>query len=147
MELGKPAMEYKVVSIFLLKLAKFLPAFQLEEEYPSFCVLSYTGFPLPIFKKVLILPRTMEDLEPKFDRVARPTIIANERFVGVPFYLQIICDLFRIVGVKGKRNGSTRARTCDLSIYYGRVSVNRVIAMRKLSLTLVYPPNHLRPGY
>lgn len=89
----------------------------------------------------------MEDLEPKFDRVARPTIIANESFVGVPFYLQIICDLFRIVRVKGRRNGSTRARTCDLSIFYVRVSVNRVIAMRKLSFTLVYSPDHLRTGY
>ena len=87
LELGKHAVGHEVASISLLELAKLLPAFQLAEEYPSFCVLMSTGFPgLPIFQKVLVLPRSIEDPEPKLDRVARPTIITNESFVGFPLY-------------------------------------------------------------
>ena len=115
-------MEYKVVSIFLLELAKFLPAFKLMEEYPSFCILSYTGFPFPIFKKILVLPRMLEDVEPEFDGVARPTFITNESFVGFSLYPQIFFDLFRVIRVERGRNWGTRARTFDLSMFYGYVS-------------------------
>ena len=87
LELGKLAVvEYKVASIFLLELAESLPAFQLAEEYPSLCSICYAGFPLPIFEKVLVLPRVIEDVEPKFDRVAWSTVITNESFVSFPLY-------------------------------------------------------------
>ena len=104
LKLGEPAMEYEVASILLLELAKFLPAFQLEKEYPSFCILIYTGFPLPIFKNILVLPRIMEDLKPKFDRIARLTVITNESFMGFPFYSQIFFNLFRVIRVERGRN-------------------------------------------
>ena len=48
LELGKLAVvEYKVASIFLLELAKFLPAFQLNSE-DQWGALVYTGFPSPV---------------------------------------------------------------------------------------------------
>ena len=42
----------------------------------------------------------MEDLELKFDRVARLTVIANESFMGFPFYLQVFLNLFRVIKVE-----------------------------------------------
>ena len=86
LEFGKFAVEYEVASIFLLELAEFLPAFQLAEVYPSLCSICYAGFPLPIFKKVLVLPRMLEDVEPKFDWVVWSTVITNESFISLPLY-------------------------------------------------------------
>jgi len=145
LELGKPIVEHKIASIFQLELAKFLPAFQLEKEYPSYCILCYTGFPSPVFKKFLVLPRMLEDVETKFDRVARPTVITNESFVGFSLYPQIFFDLFRVIRVEGGYAWGTEGRTFDPSMFYGRVSAYRLIALRRLSLTLVYPPEDLRP--
>lgn len=48
----------------------------------------------------------IEDLEPKFDRVARPTVITNESFVGFPFFSQLFFNLFRIIRVERGRNRS-----------------------------------------
>jgi len=122
LEFGKLAVEYEIASVLLLELAKSLPAFQLEVENPSFRVLCYTGFSLPKFKKVLVLPRIVEDLETKLDRVARLTVITNESFAGFPFHLQISCDLFWVIRVERGRNWGMRARTVDPAMCDGRVS-------------------------
>lgn len=78
----------------------------------------YTGFPSPIRKKVLVLPRIIEDLEPKFDRVARPTFITNESFVGFLFSPQIFFEEFRGIRVERGQNRGMGARTVDPAILY-----------------------------
>lgn len=52
--------------------------------------------------------------------------------------------MFRVIRVERRKRGM-RARTVDPAMFYGRVSAYRVTAMRKLSLTLLYPPGRLRP--
>jgi len=54
-----------------------------------------------------------EDVETKFDRVARPTVIIDKSFVGLSLYPQISSDLFRVIRVERGRNWSMRARTFD----------------------------------
>ena len=81
MELGKSAIEYKVASIFLLELAEFLLAFQLDSKY-QLGALIYISFSSPIYKDILIFPRILKDFKPKFNRVIRRTFIVNENFVG-----------------------------------------------------------------
>ena len=83
LKFGKSVMEYEVASISLLELAKSLPAFQLSREHQLRAVV-YTRFPSPVFKKFLVLPRMIEDLKPKFDRVARSTIIINKSVIRFP---------------------------------------------------------------
>ena len=99
LKLEKPAMKYEVASIFLLKSAKFLPAFQLGREN-QWRIVIYTGFSSPIFKKLLILPRIIEDFEPKFNRVARLTVIINKSVVGFSLSPLLFFEKFRGIDVK-----------------------------------------------
>lgn len=65
----------------------------------------------------------LKDLEPKFDRVARPTVITNESSIGFFLYSQIFFDLFRVIRIErgrnrvGERERSTRLCFMDVSAH------------------------------
>lgn len=100
LKLEKSIVKHKIASIFQLKLTKFLSAFQLKKEYLSCCILCYTRFPSSVFKKFLVLLRMLEDVEIKFDRIARSIVITNKSFVSFSLYSQIFFDLFRVIRIE-----------------------------------------------
>lgn len=70
-EIMKPIGAHAVTSLVLLDSAENLPIEQLRREYHSLRRFLL----LPILQDLLVLPRVVEDIEPEFNRVARPTIV------------------------------------------------------------------------
>ena len=64
----------------------------------------------------------LEDIEPKFDWVARSAVITNESFVGFSLYPQIFFDLFRVIRIEMGRYWGARARTFDPAMLNENVS-------------------------
>lgn len=104
LELGQSAVEYKGASNFLLKLAGFLPASQLAEEYLSAYIFC-TKFLYHILKKVLVLPRMLEDVESKSYRISTADRHHEQALPGLLFLPSIFFEI--LSGSSGLSGGPT----------------------------------------